>query len=427
MNKKFLSAAVTLALAAGISGTALAAEGSLADVPKDHWSYAAIDMLVQDGIVEGNPDGTFQGGRTMTRYEMASIVARAVEQSKAGDLKTQALVEKLQAEYSSEISTLQADVKALKENAEKVKFSGMFRVTYDHDDKADKIERWNDRFYMDLHADYKVNEHWTAKFQSETNHKSGEGHSDNVKDAYGNHSSQGTIQRIWAEGNFDNGAWVNVGRTWRGLGFTNILQGGETDGVQAGVPIKGTGLTASAYYWAHTGLNDKQSFYGVGTWGSIGHAVDINAAYQKTSVSKGNNTSDDGTDAKAIAKYDNGFVVGAKVKAIKNVTLTGEYIQTNADNSNKAAEARIDYKGTNLQDPGSFGVYARYFKIGDNAGSADDEWGSRPAGNKGWMLGFKYVPSKNVEWHTMYSQQKKDFANKDFDRNLFRTEVDFHF
>ena len=98
MNKKFLSAAVTLALAAGISGTALAAEGSLADVPKDHWSYAAIDMLVQDGIVEGNPDGTFQGGRTMTRYEMASIVARAVEQSKAGDLKTQAVVEQLQAE-----------------------------------------------------------------------------------------------------------------------------------------------------------------------------------------------------------------------------------------------------------------------------------------------------------------------------------------
>lgn len=51
MNKKFLSAAVTLALAAGISGTALAAEGSLADVPKDHWSYATIDMLVQDGII----------------------------------------------------------------------------------------------------------------------------------------------------------------------------------------------------------------------------------------------------------------------------------------------------------------------------------------------------------------------------------------
>ena len=98
MNKKFLSAAVTLALAAGISGTALAAEGSLADVPKDHWSYAAIDMLVQDGIIEGNLDGTFEGARAMSRYEMAAIVARAVENSKDADLKTKGLVEMLKTE-----------------------------------------------------------------------------------------------------------------------------------------------------------------------------------------------------------------------------------------------------------------------------------------------------------------------------------------
>ena len=76
----------------------LAAEGSLADVPKDHWSYAAIDMLVQDGIIEGNPDGTFEGGRAMSRYEMAAIVARAVENSKDADLKTKGLVEMLKTE-----------------------------------------------------------------------------------------------------------------------------------------------------------------------------------------------------------------------------------------------------------------------------------------------------------------------------------------
>ena len=61
MNKKILSAAVAMALVAGISGTALAAEGSLADVPKDHWSYQAVDQLVKDGIIEGMPDGTYAG------------------------------------------------------------------------------------------------------------------------------------------------------------------------------------------------------------------------------------------------------------------------------------------------------------------------------------------------------------------------------
>ena len=53
MNKKILSAAVAMALAAGISGTALAAEGSLADVPKDHWSYQAVDQLVKDSGFPG--------------------------------------------------------------------------------------------------------------------------------------------------------------------------------------------------------------------------------------------------------------------------------------------------------------------------------------------------------------------------------------
>ena len=67
------------------------------------------------------------------------------------------------------------------------------------------------------------------------------------------------------------------------------------------------------------------------------------------------------------------------------------------------------------------------FKFGKNAGNPDDEWGSRPNNAKGWMLGFKYVPVKNVEWNTLYSQQKKGIDATETDRNLFRTEVDFHF
>lgn len=435
MNKKILSAAVAMALAAGISGTALAAEGSLADVPKDHWSYQAVDQLVKDGIIEGMPDGTYAGDRAISRYEMAVIVARATDKMEAANIADRALIEKMQAEFGSELKTLAGDVKDLKEQVGKVKFSGMFRATYDNDrgkEAEDNTDRGNDRFYMDLHADYKVNDHWTAKFQSETNHKYSDGHE----------KSNGTIQRIWAEGNFDNGAWVNIGRTWRGLGFTNTLQGGETDGVQAGIPIKGTGLTASAFYWATTGENDEQSYYGVGTWGSVGHAVDINLAYEKGQMSKGEKYTNklhryeydavlgfkDTYGTEHTIKYDNAFVAGVKVKALKNVTLTGEYVHTNADIDNVSQEALLEYKGSNLQDPGSFGVYARYFKFGKNGGNPDDLWGSRPAGSKGWMLGFKYVPAKNVEWHTLYSPQKKNFGKDgEYTRNLFRTEVDFHF
>ena len=432
MNKKILSAAVAMALAAGISGTAMAAEGSLADVPKDHWSYQAVDQLVKDGIIEGMPDGTYAGDRAISRYEMAVIVARATDKMEAANIADRALIEKMQAEYGSELKTLAADVKDLKDQVGKVKFSGMFRATYDNDKGRDadgEVARPNDRFYMDIHADYKVNEHWTARYQSETNFKYSDGHSNHGNDIWDDdRGNTGTIQRIWADGNFDNGSWVNIGRTWRGLGFTNTLQGGETDGVQAGIPIKGTGLTASAFYWTGTGTNNKQAFYGVGTWGSIGHAVDVNLAYEKARISKGNDMRNDATEGEeSLAAYDSAFVLGAKWKVVKNITLAGDYVQSNADEQNKATEVRLDYKGTNLQDPGSFGIYARYFKFGVNAGNPDDEWGSRPNGNKGWMVGFKYVPSTNVEWHTMYSQQMKNFNTDNFDRKLFRTEVDFHF
>ena len=41
-------------------------------------AYAAVAKLAAAGIVDGYPDGTYKGDRTMTRYEMAQIVAKAL-------------------------------------------------------------------------------------------------------------------------------------------------------------------------------------------------------------------------------------------------------------------------------------------------------------------------------------------------------------
>lgn len=51
---------------------------SFSDVPQDHWSYDAVQLLEEKGLVEGYPDGLFRGDRPMTRYEMAMVVARIV-------------------------------------------------------------------------------------------------------------------------------------------------------------------------------------------------------------------------------------------------------------------------------------------------------------------------------------------------------------
>lgn len=456
MNKKILSAAVAMALAAGISGTAMAAEGSLADVPKDHWSYQAVDQLVKDGIIEGMPDGTYAGDRAISRYEMAVIVARATDKMEAANIADRALIEKMQAEYGSELKTLQADVNDLKEQVGKVNFHGMFRAQYDYDKNttADTIDKGTNRYYLDLRGDYKVNDNWTVKFQSETNRHYAGGHDrtnetgtgdgpfdDPVRKTWSGHD--GNIQRIWADGYFPNsGAWVSVGRTWRGLGFQNVLFGNESDGVQFGVPIKGTGLTASGFWMSSTGSGNNESLYGVGTWGSIGHCVDINMAFAKSTLSKGEKNGDrygfkvdnNGSVQRYVKEGDvnkrsNGYVISAGVDLAKNVRFIGDYVRTNADFQNSSTALRLNYKGTNLQDPGSFGVYARYIKYGENGWLAgDDEWNSTWNATKGWIVGFKYVPAKNVEWETLYSDQTRGYdQNWEYDRKLVRTQVDFHF
>ena len=49
------------------------------DVPENHWAYEYVHELAKLGIVEGYPDGNYDGDRMMTRYEMAAIIYRAMQ------------------------------------------------------------------------------------------------------------------------------------------------------------------------------------------------------------------------------------------------------------------------------------------------------------------------------------------------------------
>jgi len=49
------------------------------DVPDTHWAYQAVTDLQQKGILIGYPDGYFRGKRTLTRYEFAVALERALK------------------------------------------------------------------------------------------------------------------------------------------------------------------------------------------------------------------------------------------------------------------------------------------------------------------------------------------------------------
>ena len=76
--KKSVAAALAAAVVVGASSTSFAAMNPFSDVPAGHWAYQAVSSLAQEGVIEGYGDATYRGERTITRYEMAQMIAKAL-------------------------------------------------------------------------------------------------------------------------------------------------------------------------------------------------------------------------------------------------------------------------------------------------------------------------------------------------------------
>ena len=115
------SLVLAMAMALGVTASAYAAN-PFSDVPAGHWAYDSIDKLAAAGVIDGMGDGTYQGDKTMTRYEMAQIVAKAMAKG--------ANVDKLAAEFADELDNLGVRVAALEKKADNVKITGAVRYDY---------------------------------------------------------------------------------------------------------------------------------------------------------------------------------------------------------------------------------------------------------------------------------------------------------
>ena len=124
------------------------------DVPLNHWAYDSVQSLAAKGVIVGYPDGTFGGGKTMTRYEFAEAVAKAlayVEAKGYASADDVAVLEKLAIEFADElaslgvtvadleaavgansaaIAVLEGKVAKLEKFFEPVKITGSFKATY---------------------------------------------------------------------------------------------------------------------------------------------------------------------------------------------------------------------------------------------------------------------------------------------------------
>ena len=114
---KHITAKLLLAaLLAGVSAAAGAAN-PFSDVKSTDWSYQAVTKLAQEGVVTGYPDGTFQGEKPITRYEMAKITAGLMAREKELSAAQQETVKKLSGEYAGELQNLGVRVSELEKKA----------------------------------------------------------------------------------------------------------------------------------------------------------------------------------------------------------------------------------------------------------------------------------------------------------------------
>ncbi len=83
---------------------------SFGDVPAGHWAYDAVSKLAKAGLVDGYGDKSFKGDRTLSRYEFAFVVAKAMDKFEKADEDNKQLIDKLSVEFASELNRLGARV-----------------------------------------------------------------------------------------------------------------------------------------------------------------------------------------------------------------------------------------------------------------------------------------------------------------------------
>ena len=429
MSKKTLVSAITAALVVGAASTTFAAANPFSDVPADSWAYDAVTTLAADGVIDGYPDGTYKGQNTMTRYEMAQIVARAMAKT---DLEKadKALVDKLAAEFAEELDNLGVRVADLEKKSDNVKWGGELRYRYydiDRDSKAGDETHNKVLFRLEPKA-YIGNSGWTAnaRLDYEMNLSSDE-NDNNVE-----------VDRAYVEGPLF-GATVTAGRTpvftAQGLLFDDRISGGT---VAFGSDEFKTTLAAGRYNRDHddadTTLGENvrditAEYYGVQFDYTPNDNLALNAGYTALTgidVNYFNNLDGMARPAYGDDNTANIWYVGGKYAFDKNVAFVGEYAQnTDADDEDQAWTAELQYKGANVADPGSWGMYAGYRQIEAYAAIAptyDDIIG---AGYKGAVVGASYVPAENILATIQYFDGEETVSGQDASK--FFANVDFFF
>lgn len=440
MSKKTLVSAITAALVVGAASTTFAAANPFSDVPADSWAYDAVSTLAADGVIDGYPDGTYKGQNTMTRYEMAQIVARAMAKTDI-DKADKALVDKLAAEFAEELDNLGVRVADLEKKSDNVKWGGELRYRYydaNHDAGGD--ETYNRIMFRLMPKAYIGESGWTAN--ARINYSFDMGSSNNA--GFDPTDNDASVDLAYVEGPLFGGT-VQAGRlpafTATGLVFDDRIDGvqykGGSDVFQTTVTagryrnsldeawVNGTKV-GNTYLGSTTNSDITTDFYGIQFDWTPNEKLSANLGYNAlTGIDWDGEhafTNSYGNDTDAQIWY-----LGGTYRFTDCVALQGEYANnSSADNAEEAARITVNYKGADIADAGSWGMYMGYANLGENSVPAptyDDVSG----GQEGFVAGVSYVPAENILATVQYFTGEDKAVAGDNDAEKIFSQIEFFF
>ena len=394
--KKTLVSALTTALVVGAASTTFAAANPFSDVPADHWAYDAVSQLAKDGVIEGYGDSTFQGQSSITRYEMAQMVAKAMAKEDQANAADKAMIDKLAAEFSDELNNLGVRVSNLEKKTDNVKFTGEVQYTAARHSTEKTFESNNktNELVFRLEPTATINNNWQAKARI-----------DYVNDLSVSDNSKTKVDRAWVVGQYGSTKY-ELGKfplyTEQGLVFDSKVSGAQV--TFSGNKLTGT-LTGGRYNMGddnHWTNNSTATFYGLGL---------TYKANEKFSAGAGYYYAADKNAMQSFYRADSAKIwnLGMTYNFNNTVRLSGAYAHNSEGDVDgkykKAYNIELAYKTAVPANKGSFGVYAAYRYLGQAATFAPTYDGAT-YGEKGWEIGTQYTFAKNIMGTVRYFSGK---------------------
>ena len=104
---------------------------------------------------------------------------------------------------------------------------------------------------------------------------------------------------------------------------------------------------------------------------------------------------------------------------VKGIHSDGDKVEDNG------MFTQLQYKAADIKTEGSYDVFLNYRKVPTNTQIAQT-WGDYADNNKGWALGFDYVPAENINFQAFYFDGK-DVDDSNQKTKFVRAQVELFF